>query len=227
MRVLGIDTSDRIESFTLIENDIVRGEWRGEVKTHSTVLLPTLIEFLEKYDLTFSDIDGWGIAIGPGSFTGLRIGLATILGITFEREIPVVGVITLQAMAIIAGVNGFVSPAIDARKKEIYTGLYRVDNSGLEVIEVERAVSPGEWKTILLKREGNVSILGSGVEKYKEVFIDDKVEILNVDVPVSRGVALIANNQIKGGYKGKPTEPFYIRKSEAEINFEKKKLKID
>ncbi len=214
---------------TLLEDGRVLGERSQRVKTHSSVLMPNILSFLDEYGLGIDDIDGWGVAIGPGSFTGLRIGLATVLGLTFGRDVPVVGVGTLRAMAVVGGISGLVAPSIDARKKEIYTGLYRVENGEIEEILVEElAIAPEEW----LERLSNIErddmyVWGSGVERYRDLSVQAGCNIVNVDVPLSRGVARIARREIENGYRGKPYEPIYLRKSEAEINLEKKRLKID
>ncbi len=222
MIVVGVDTSVNFESITVLHNGEVVDQANFRVKSHSPVFIPNLLQILEKNSITIDSIDGWGVAIGPGSFTGLRIGLASILGITFRRDVPVVGVITLRAMALSTGREGYISPVIDARKGEIYTALYRVEGKKISVVKEERVINPAKWLEMLPNEE--IYMTGDGLTRYGDILLSrDNLVKVEVVKPVSYGVAIIAVEEIKRGYRGKPVEPFYIRKSDAEINFEKKK----
>ncbi len=223
MIILGIDTSGKKESLTLIKDGRIVDEYVQEIKNHSPVLVPNILGFLQKNFLKLEDISGWGVAIGPGSFTGLRIGLASVLGLTFGKDVPVAGVVTLQAMAVIVDGCSYVSPAIDARKGEVYTGLYRLSGPGqLEVIEKERAIKADTWLKIIDNYKP--CVWGSGVGRYRDIFEKFDVSFVEPVKPVSRGVAEIAYKKITNGYEGKPDEPLYLRKSEAEINLERRKI---
>ncbi|HEY3166171.1 MAG TPA: tRNA (adenosine(37)-N6)-threonylcarbamoyltransferase complex dimerization subunit type 1 TsaB, partial [Candidatus Binatia bacterium] len=139
MRILGIDTATAAASVALIEDgklvaeeiqsktgkssDREMGQRRGN---HAEIVLPLIQSVLGKTRTTAADLSGIGISIGPGSFTGLRIGLATAKGIAYECGLPLVGVSTLQANAArVTGFDGIVCSLLDARKSEVYFALFR------------------------------------------------------------------------------------------------------
>ena len=146
MKILGIDTATRVGSLAIVDNESLIGEYTLNMNTtHSVRLLPALDQLLKTADLVLSHIDVLAISLGPGSFTGLRIGASTVKGLALAANKPVVGIPTLDALAQnFRGVESLICPMVDARKKEVYTALYRSKRTGsLEKETPDLAVAPG------------------------------------------------------------------------------------
>jgi len=221
MIILGIDTSTYFESISLASNGKLISEYHENIKNHSPVIVNNIKNILSINNLTVHDVDVWGVSIGPGSFTGLRIGLASVLGITLPLKTKVVGVSTLKAMSLLYNKEGYISPMIDARKGEIYTALYKKIADNLHVIIDETVVAPDKWSK-MLPNDNVVRVFGSGYDKYLEN-LDDSNNISGIEgfnLPISRGVVELAENFSLESMDF-PVEPVYIRRSEAEINFNK------
>ena len=126
MRVLAIDTSGLVASVALVEDDVLRAEFTtNDKKTHSQTLLPMLEQLRQMISLELDTIDVIAIAAGPGSFTGLRIGSATAKGLGLALGKPLVEVPTLEGLAYnLYGTDKLVCPMMDARRNQVYTGLY-------------------------------------------------------------------------------------------------------
>ena len=144
MTILGIDTSTATASGALIEDGkLIKEEVRGGIKSqdlvrsvsnqrinHAEILLPLVETLLKEANRSWHQISALALSIGPGSFTGLRIGLSTVKGLAYGWDIPVIGVPTLLAVASrVTGWNGLICPILDARKKEVYTALFRVNEA--------------------------------------------------------------------------------------------------
>ncbi len=126
MKILGIDTSTPIGSVALIDDDnIVAEHTLNIVQAHSSRLMPAIDTVLKWGDITPNDLDGCVVGIGPGSFTGIRIGVATAKSLCYAVDKPIVGVSTLEAIAYnLRWTNGVVCPILDARRSEIYGGVF-------------------------------------------------------------------------------------------------------
>lgn len=129
MKILGIDSSSLVASVAVVTDRVVTAEFTVNFKkTHSQTLLPMLDQMLELLGLDLKEIDAIAAAAGPGSFTGLRIGAATAKGLGLALGKPLVEVPTLEALACnLWGCAGLVCPVMDARRNQVYTGIYRVD----------------------------------------------------------------------------------------------------
>jgi len=126
MKVLGIDTSTPIGSVALIDDDnLVAEHTLNIVQAHSARLMPAIDTVLKWGDITADALDGCAVGIGPGSFTGIRIGVATIKSLCYAVDKPIVGVSTLEAVAYnLRGTNGIICPLLDARRSEIYGAIF-------------------------------------------------------------------------------------------------------
>lgn len=128
MKILGIDSSAMVASVAIVDDDILIAEYSiNHKKTHSQTLLPMLDEIVKMAEQDLSEIDAIAIAAGPGSFTGLRIGSATAKGLGMALGKPIISVPTCQALAYnLAGADALICPIMDARRNQVYTGIYDV-----------------------------------------------------------------------------------------------------
>lgn len=174
MKVLAVDSSGLVASVAVVEEDILLAEYTMNYKkTHSQTLLPMLNEVKQMIDLDLNSVDAIAVASGPGSFTGLRIGSATVKGLGLALDKPIVEVPTLAGLAYnLCGTTHLVCPLMDARRNQVYTGVY-----GFEAIEES-------WKMATVKEQCAVDVteiletlnelgrpvifLGDGVPVYKE-----------------------------------------------------------
>jgi len=126
MKILGIDTSTPIGSVAVIDGDnLVAEHTLNIVQAHSSRLMPAIDTVLKWNDITADDLDGCAVGIGPGSFTGIRIGVATIKSLCYALNKPIVGVSTLEAVAYnLRSTNGIICPLLDARRSEVYGAIF-------------------------------------------------------------------------------------------------------
>ena len=127
MKILGIDTSTPIGSVAVIDSDnLVAEHTLNIVQAHSSRLMPAIDTVLKWSDITADDLDGCAVGIGPGSFTGIRIGVATIKSLCYALDKPIVGVSTLEAVAYnLRWTSGTICPLLDARRSEIYGAIFQ------------------------------------------------------------------------------------------------------
>lgn len=226
MRILSIDTSTMMGGVAVMDEDKgLLSETRARVKAgHSGRLMPEIDGALKRASLSLSDIDALSVTTGPGSFTGLRIGLSTVKGLSYSTGIPVVAVPTLEAFA--WNLPHFphpVCPMLDARKKEVYAAVFSTRKGDIKRLVEESSIRPAALADELSKFE-SVMLLGQGAELYKRLFIEALGEKalfapphLMVPAP-SASAELGLRKALKGEFSDPATlSPFYIRKSEAEL----------
>ena len=225
MIVLGINTSTLEGSVALMGDQALISEYILNVQaTHSERLLPSIDRLLEETGLHFSELSGIAVTVGPGSFTGLRIGLASAKGLAMASSLPLVGVSTLEAMARNLPFCRYpICPLLNARKGEVYWSLYQFE--GEKVIQMEQdAVSPPEAVANRI-REKTV-FLGCGAVDYARR-IKEILEERALFAPLIAGtvrasvVAEMGMERLKRGEKDDPAAlvPRYVRRSEAEIRW--------
>ena len=127
MKILGIDTSTPIGSVALIDDDnLVAEHTLNIVQAHSSRLMPAIDTVLKWGDIAAADLDGCAVGVGPGSFTGVRIGVATIKSLCYALDKPIVGVSTLEAVAYnLRWTHGVICPLFDARRSEVYGAIFQ------------------------------------------------------------------------------------------------------
>jgi len=229
MKILGIDTSTSCGSVGLIDDDRVISEYLlNSPVTHSERLL-TAVEFiLKESHCTLQDLDGWAISLGPGSFTGLRIGLSIAKGLSFASGKPVAGVPTLDVLAAqIAPTPFLICPILDARKNEVYTAFYRYeDGNAPRLMTAYQASKPQD----LVKRVKEKTIFaGDGVRTYGD-YLRDALSSLAIVLPApfnspyGSTVARLGLDRLRR--KEVPNlaalTPIYVRPSEAELKWQEK-----
>ena len=137
MKILALDSTALTASVALCEDQTLLAEYTVENgNTHSQTLLPMVESILSMFELTTDEIDLFAASAGPGSFTGVRIGAATVKGLAFDTQKPCLGVSTLEALAEnLSMMNGLVCPVMNARRKQVYTALFRFENGAQLIFE--------------------------------------------------------------------------------------------
>lgn len=171
MKILALDSSGIVASVAVVENDTLLAEYTVNYKkTHSQTLLPMLDEVIKMIDLDLNTIDAIALASGPGSFTGLRIGAATAKGLGLALEKPLIAVPTVEAIAYnLYDTEGLICPIMDARRNQVYTGIYHYQNHELITVKDQMAVPVTELLEYLLELGESVTFLGDGVPVFRDV----------------------------------------------------------
>lgn len=227
MKILAIETSTMLGGVAVMDNNTLIAESRINVRTtHSERLLTEIDHILSLSNLTIRDIDVFGIAIGPGSFTGLRVGLSTVKGLVYATGAKLVAVPSLEAFAWNGAFSPYpVCPLLDARRKEVYAGIFRW--SGDDFVR-EMAERPIAMDDLLAGITGTTLFLGEGAVIYGDM-IRERLQEKAVFGSPSQMVPSPANTAhlalLKAG-KGEFADPvslspLYIRRSEAEMKAEK------
>lgn len=229
MRILAVDTSASVASVAVMEDGILLGEYSiNNKKTHSQKLLPMIDELLKNLELRIEDIDYFAASSGPGSFTGLRIGITTIKALAYSVNKQVIAVPTLDALANnVAPSDSLVCPIMDARNNQVYTAIYTAENRLIQNITEYMGIHITELCNILNGKNKKVIFLGDGVAIHKE-FLKEKLSIPYDIAPASAilqrssSVAEVAMQMLveKRQQSCFDMVPFYLRKSQAERMFE-------
>lgn len=223
MRILAVDTTTPSGSVALLDNERLLGEFCLESpETHSARLFRAIDALLGAAGLAVREIDAFAVAAGPGSFTGLRIGLAAVQSLAFASRKPVAPVSTLVALAMKPASDGarLVCPLLDAKKEEVYAALFERRKDGLAEIIPQGAYSPDALFARLPARRV-VAFIGNGLEAYRrklEPYVRDKARFPErspfLAAEVGRaGFRLIREGQ---GVSAAGLEPVYFRRSQAE-----------
>ncbi len=228
MKILAIDTTSALGSVALLEDDqiLVEKSWQ-EASSH-TALLPTQLQnLMNDAKVRLEDIDLFAVAKGPGSFTGIRIGLAFVKGLCLQSKKPAIGISTLEAMATQAP-DGWMSPMIDARRDQIFAALYHKKGEVLEVLIEEQAEFPEKFiqkmKDLPQIDFQKVTYLGSGAQKYSELLkkeIGSEVSILVQENPLASSIGKLAFHKAQQALTVSSSldlSPSYLRGSAAEFN---------
>jgi len=223
MLILGIDTSGKSGGVTLAENAAgsfrVLGSSVIEGGTFSAQLIPTVARLLERHNLRARDIGGFAVTSGPGSFTGLRVGLSAVKGLAEVLQKPIVTVSLLEALAALSPEDGLVIAALDAGRSEFFFGLYKVSRSRAECLR-EQLFSEGEF----LEEAGkpDIKLIMASDSAIAEISgVAHKVNV--VQRPDSGVIAKIGALKLLAGDKTsvESLDANYLRRSDAEIFFKR------
>ena len=233
MRILSIDTTTMQGSVALSEGEVpIAQEQHGIRATHSERLLASIDHLLSMAKWRQNEIEGIAVAIGPGSFTGLRIGLATAKGMALAIGCPIAGVSSLECLALNGrGATGTVVSLIDARRGELYAAAYNVPWEGRPTSVMEECVLPPDE---LVKRleaiEGELLLVGDGVIRYGSNFKEALGHRALMpkglySFPQAYNLACLALERLRLGGKDDLAGlvPNYVRRSDAEIGFRGKR----
>lgn len=234
MKVLGIDTSTSCGSVGLIDDESIISEYLLNIPvTHSERLLGAIELILKEARFAIGDLDGWALSLGPGSFTGLRIGVSTVKGLAFATQKPVAGVSTLDVLAHqISPTPYLICPILDARKGEVYTAFYRYEEGNdLKRQSAYQAIKPEE---LIKKIQERTIFIGDGVRTYGE-YLRNSLASLAISPPPPLNLphgSVVAKLGLEILRKGECLDlatftPLYVRPSEAEMKFRPTKSKTD
>lgn len=171
MKILALDSSGIVASAAVLENDVLLAEYTVNYKkTHSQTLLPMLDEIVRMTELDLNTIDAIAVAAGPGSFTGLRIGSATAKGLGLALGKPLLAIPTTEALACnLYDTEGLICPIMDARRNQVYTGIYKYEDHRLVTVMEQEALAVPELLKKLEEYGERVTFLGDGVPVYGEI----------------------------------------------------------
>ena len=224
MLILAFETTAKAGSVALLDENKLLGEsYQNTGLTHSQTLMVMAEDLLKQCGKTVSDITAVAVAEGPGSFTGVRIGVAAAKGFAWGGQLPCYGVSTLEAMAETLGIyQGYVCPRMDARRSQVYNALFYVNCGELRRIREDRAISLAELGEELKTLTGPIFLVGDGA-KLCYTTLEETVPGL-VLPPEHRqhqrasGVAIGAAKKVAAGEAGDANAltPNYLRLSQAE-----------
>ncbi len=222
MRILAVDTSTMTGSIALVEKSTLKGEVNIHCHlTHSKRLLPSINFLLKNLDITLDQIDALGVAVGPGSFTGLRIGISTVKGLASAQGMKICPVITLKAMSYkVRHYNKVIHPMVDAGRGEVYTGKYQVAGDTIKRLSPDLVIAPERFLAEI--DSWDVVFYGDGAISYRELinkFSRGRAFIAPDNLFLAEAVALIAEHMLASGNTVTPGQliPYYIRPSDAEL----------
>ena len=224
MLTLAFETSAKAASVALTENGKLLAEsYQNTGLTHSQTLMVMAEDLLKQCGKTMADVTAVAVAEGPGSFTGVRIGVAAAKGMSWGGQIPCYGISTLEAMAVSLGAyEGHVCACMDARRSQVYNALFLADDGNLTRLSEDRAIALAELKTELEHIDGPIFLVGDGAVLTHKTLSG---EIPNLILPPEHrlhqravGVALLAEQKHTAGEPGdgNALSPNYLRLSQAE-----------
>lgn len=190
--ILGIDTSGKTAAAALYEDGIFLGqESVHTVKTQSQVILPMVKKLMSDCGRELSQLDKIAVSKGPGSYTGIRIGISAVKAMAFALEIPCVGVSTLEGLAYTIGFKGTVCPIMKARKDLVYSAVYNMNGEMAENIFSEQVISTSELAQFLKTIDGKILLTGDGAEDFYKEFENNNFELASVHLRFQSGSGII------------------------------------
>ena len=248
MIILAVDSSSKVATVALIKDEKLLGEITlNDKKEHSVILMNIIQDLLKHNNLSIDDIDGYVVSKGPGSFTGLRIGMATIKGLSFGSSKPYVSVSSLDALALsVSNFDGIICPIMDALRNSVYTSLYKghsnlgnytnklesSDNKNELSISLEKlldysALDIDDLIELIKDKKEKVIFIGDGVDKYKDYLIENcpncyfppnHLNLVRASSLGELGSMLLRN----GNFDDPNSSPFYLKKPQAEREYEQR-----
>ena len=232
MNILALDSSAAVASVAILSDNTVLGEYfLDNGNTHSETILPMTESLLSRLSMTVDDIDLFAVSIGPGSFTGLRIGVATIKGLSFGKNKPCVGISTLEALAYnLEGFSGILCPVMDARRNQVFTALFRSDGKKIERLSPDCAMDLSELNEKLSAFSEPIYLSGDGYALAKEALTVKTEKTPERLIPQS--AVSVARQAIREWNAGHATNeaslaPVYLRLSKAERERAEKETRKD
>lgn len=220
MLILAFESSAKPASAALVKDGQLLSQYmQCSALTHSRTLLPMAEDMLKNAELKLSDVDLIAVAHGPGSFTGIRIGVSTVKGLAWASEKPCVGVSTLEAMAWHGlAVGGYICPVMDARRSQVYNALFRIENDRPVRMTEDRPIALDELAKEVSALNAPVFLIGDGAALCFEYFTTHGIPCVmapdNLRWQDAWGVAMAAADKTPGN--ADELLPVYLRLSQAE-----------
>ena len=222
MLMLSVESSAVTASAALSDNGkILNSEFINNGLTHSETLLPLVEKVMKGY--SYRSLDAVAVTAGPGSFTGVRIGVATVKGIAFPYDIPCIGVSTLEAIAYhFTDENAVICAVMDARRMQFYNALFQAENGEIKRLCADRAIAAADLQNEI-RSLGRVIIAGDGAKLFYDCLDTGNAELAPEDriYQSAAGVAAAAQNGKK--ISASTLMPVYLRQSQAERELKLKK----
>ena len=230
MNILAVDTSATSASVCVAQENKIIGEFSINTSlTHSQTLVPMIEQVSEKTGISLDNIDAIAVNAGPGSFTGVRIGVAAVKGIAFSRNIPCISVSTLESMAYnMLDSECIVCAVMDARCSQVYNALFKVSNGEVERLIEDRALSLADLKLDLQKFSEKIILVGDGSEitfNYLENSLQNVfLASVNNRIQKASSIACVAFEKIKNDETISASElmPVYLRLPQAQRELNKR-----
>lgn len=219
MITLSIDTATPTPGLALARGEVIVDERALASEGAGRRVAQDIHEILSDNELRIQDVGRIVVGVGPGGFTGLRIGMATALALGQALDIEVVGICSLETLALgmaDAGVEGLLIPVIDARRREVFTGVYRVGTAGIETVVAPVAATVDAFSAVLASLDAAAAnVAGDGVHRIAEV-LDGRAEIVPDGPAHTIRAGLAIGWSLTGG--ARPVTPMYLRLPDAEVN---------
>lgn len=237
MKILAVDTSSLAATIAISENEVILGEVTvNNPKTHSQKLMPMIEHLFGQLELKVKDIDLILVSTGPGSFTGIRIGMSTVKAMAQVHKIPIVAISSIKMLAYSNLIlDGIVCPMIDAKKKDVFCGIYEFKDGKLINETKDSIVAIEELSNVLNESSKGLKVypLGDGANKYRELLsekLKEKVVYPPINLDLPKASSLIRTYFMEKEYliemDYNQVHANYLRKSQAEIDRDIKLSKI-
>lgn len=222
--ILSVDSSAATASCALTDGDtVIKQELINAGLTHSETLLPMIKRVMTGYE--YKDLDAIAVTVGPGSFTGIRIGVATVKGLAFNDDMPCIGVSTLEAIAYnFYDKNTVVCAVMDARRMQFYNALFKAENGVITRLCPDRAISIDDLRNELLNYD-SVVVAGDGAKLCFDNLGLDNVCLADDDRLYQNGVGVSRACVKKEKISASALMPVYLRPSQAERELKLKREK--
>jgi len=229
VKVLALETSSLVASVAITDDDKLLAEYTlNNKKTHSQILMPIVEHVAQSLDLTLSDIDIFAVSTGPGSFTGIRIGIATVKSLAQALDKPIVGMSGLDGLAFnLVNSTGIICPMMDARNAQVYTCLYRSNGEEINRIREYTAIRVTDLIPSLQDLDESVVFCGDGVLLHKNLLAEKLGERAKFSQSIfmlqrASSIAFLALKKAKVNdvLTYNELQPYYLRKSQAEQKYE-------
>lgn len=227
---LGIETSSVVSSVAVMNESQLIGEITIQAGlTHSEQLVPHIQTLLEMTNIKHSDLKGIVVVSGPGSFTGLRIGMGTAKAMAYALQIPLYGVMTMDSLAHnVSYTDHTICTVIDAQKKHVYAGIYQYEDHELVCKEEPFVIPASDLLDRFRANDDKVLFLGDGIKRIEKLLEekDTNLTILDISqrIPKASSLLLAGRKLIDTNEVSDPMDmvPYYIRRSEAEVLWEER-----
>lgn len=235
MKILSLDSATECATAAIIDDNKLLGEIViNHKKQHSVIMMPMIDNLIKNCGLTIADIDGYAISNGPGSFTGLRIGMSTVKGLVQATKKPFVTISSLDGLANnLFNVEGIICPIIDALRGNVYTNFYRFENGKLVTLEEDQLLSIDEVIEKCSSFKENITFLGDGTYKFGPKLLESlstaSIVPSTLNVAKASSIGALGYLKLSTGYSDNvlSSAPVYLRKCQAEREYDEKVKKND